>query len=473
MSDAEVLVVGAGPNGLSAAIAAARAGCSVLILEAEPTAGGAARTEALTLPGFLHDFGSAVHPLAALSPFFRTLPLEQFGLSWVQPEIPLAHPLPDKTAAILLRSIEETAARLGADGTSYARHMRAPVEALAWLTDDLPHGRLPRHPASVLRWAAASLLPASTIAHRWFRSPGAQALIAGIGAHSALSLDRRGTGALALVLLAAAHLVGWPFPRGGAQQITSALLACLHAHGGKVQTDCPIRSLADLPPARTVFWDITPRQLLSILGDALPASYRRALARFHYGPGACKVDWALAEPIPWLAGDCQRAGTVHLGGTFDEIARGEAELWRGMLPREPYVLLSQPSLFDPMRAPRGRHTAWAYCHVPNGCQVSMADAIEAQVERFAPGFRELILARRVHTAPQLEARDANLVGGDVSGGLHDLRQLLFRPTARWHSMPLAGHYLCSSSTPPGGGVHGMCGYLAARRALGSRVTLRR
>ena len=475
MPEADVLVVGAGPNGLSAAIAAARAGYRVLVLEAEPTAGGAARTEALTLPGFLHDFGSAVHPLAALSPFFRTLPLERYGLTWIQPEIPLAHPLADQTAAVLHRSLAETAAvistRAGGDGVSYARHMRAPMEAFAWLTGDLPHGRLPRHPASVVRWAAASLLPASTIARRWFGSPSTRALIAGVAAHSALPLDQRGTGALALALLAAAHLVGWPFPRGGAQQITAALLACLHTHGGQLQTDCPIHSLAELPPAKVVFWDLTPRQLLSVFGDALPASYRRALTRFRYGPGACKVDWALAEPIPWLAGECRRAGTLHLGGTFDEIARSEAEVWRGTLPHQPYVLLSQPSLFDATRAPEGRHTAWAYCHVPNGCDVSMVDAIEGQIERFAPGFRELILARSVHTARQLEARDANLVGGDVSGGLHNLKQLVFRPTARLYSMPLAGHYICSSSTPPGGGVHGMCGCLAARRAFGSKVKL--
>lgn len=472
MPNVDVLVVGAGPNGLSAAIAAARAGCSVLVLEAQSTAGGGARTESLTMPGFLHDFGSAVHPFAALSPFFRTLPLERFGLTWVQPDIPLAHPLPDKTAAVLLRSMDETAAGLGVDAASYARHMRAPLETLTWVTAVLPHARLPRHPASVVRWAAASLLPASTMARRWFESTNARALIAGLAAHSALPLDWRGTGALALVLASAAHLVGWPFPRGGAQQITSALLACLCEHGGEVQTECTIRSLADLPPAKMVFWDLTPRQLLSILGDAVPASYGRALARYRYGPGACKVDWALSDSIPWLAPGCRKAGTIHLGGSFEEIARSEAEVWRGTLPRQPYVLLSQPSLFDPTRAPLGRHTAWAYCHVPNGCAISMADAIETQVERFAPGFRELILARSVHTAPQLEACDANLVGGDVTGGLHNLKQLLFRPTVRWHSMPLAGHYICSSSTPPGGGVHGMCGYLAAKRALRSKVTLR-
>jgi len=473
MADADVLVVGAGPNGLSAAIAAARAGCRVLVLEAQSTAGGAARTEELTLPGFLHDFGSAVHPLAALSPFFRTLPLERFGLTWVEPEIPLAHPLPDGTAVVLTHSIADTAERLGIDGAGYARHMPACVEGFAWFAEELPHGRLPRNPVSVVRWAAASLLPASTIAHRWFISPGARALVAGLAAHSALPLERRGTGAIALGLAAAAHLVGWPFPRSGAQQITAALLACLRSLGGRVETNCAVRSLRDLPPARMVFWDLTPRQLLSILGDAIPISYQQALRRFRYGPGACKLDWALAGPIPWLASDCRRAGTVHLGGTFEEIARSEAEVWRGLLPRQPYVLLSQPSLFDSTRAPKGRHTAWAYCHVPNGCEASMADAIESQVERFAPGFCELILARRVHTAPQLEARDANLVGGDVSGGLHDLRQLLFRPTARLHSIPLGGHYLCSSSTPPGGGVHGMCGFLAAKRALGSKVTLRR
>jgi phytoene dehydrogenase-like protein len=471
VAEADVLVVGSGPNGLSAAIAAARAGYKVLVLEAQSAPGGAARTVELTLPGFHHDLGSAVHPFAALSPFFRSLPLERFGLKWVHPEIPLAHPLPDGSSPILQQSIAETAEHLGGDAEAYARRMRTIVEGFASAVEDLPHGRLPRKPWALAVLGVCSLLPSSWMARRWFAGPSARALVAGLAAHSCLPLHKPGTGAIALALAAAGHLVGWPFPEGGAARITEALLACLRSLGGRLQADFTVRSLRDLPPARTVFWDLTPRQLLQIAGDALPRSYRRALSRYRYGPGVCKMDWALSGPIPWTAEACRKAGTVHLGGSFEEIAAGEAEVWQGKLPSRPYVLLSQPTLFDATRAPAGRHIAWAYCHVPNGCRVSMAEAIEQQVERFAPGFRQLILARHELTAPELEAHDANLVGGDIAGGATDIRQMILRPTARLYSVPLPGHYLCSSSTPPGPGVHGMCGYLAARFALGNRARL--
>lgn len=471
MAQVDVVVVGSGPNGLSAALAAARAGCKVLVLEAQSTPGGAARTLELTIPGFQHDFGSAIHPFAAASPFFRSLPLEKFGLRWIQPAIPLAHPLADGSAVVLLRSITETAGGLGDDAGAYAAHMRRIVDGFKSLVGEVAYGRLPRHAVALVRFGLAALMSAEAIARSWFRSQRARALIAGLGAHSALPLGERGTGAAALALAAAAHEAGWPFPQGGAGQITRALIACLQSLGGEVHTGCAVHSLHDLPPASIVFWDVTPKQLLRIAGDALPPTYGRALARYRYGPGACKIDWALAEPIPWTAPECRQSGTVHLGGTWEEIAAAESAVWQAKLPALPYVLLAQPTVFDPTRAPAGQHVAWAYCHVPNGSEISMAAAIENQIERFAPGFRKTILARSVLTAVDLEVHDENLVGGDVSGGLHTIGQMLFRPTARLYSIPLAGHYLCSSSTPPGAGVHGMSGYLAARFALGGKVNL--
>ena len=470
MAEADVLVVGAGPNGLSAAVAAARAGYKVLVLEAQPTAGGAARTLELTLPGFQHDLGSAVHPFAVLSPFFRSLPLEKFGLKWVHPAIPIAHPLPDGTTSILCRSLDETAERLEDDAKAYKWRMRTTVEGFRSVVEELAHGRLPRHPWAMAVLGIGSLLPSSRIA-RWFTGQNARALIAGLAAHSCLPLDKPGTGLVALALAAAAHMVGWPFPEGGARKITDALVGCLQSMGGQVETNFTVRSLADLPPARFVFWDLTPRQLLAIAGDALPGAYRRKLSRYRYGPGVCKLDWALSDPVPWTSDACRQAGTLHLGGGFEEIAGSEMEVWRGRLPAQPYVILSQPTIFDATRAPSGRHIAWAYCHVPNGCRTSMANAIEQQVERFAPGFRRLILARHELTAPELETYNANLVGGDIAGGLTDIRQMIFRPTAHLYCLPLEGHYLCSSSTPPGPGVHGMCGYLATRVALGRGVKL--
>ena len=466
----DAIVVGSGPNGLAAAIALARAGRTVRVIEAEGTPGGGARSAELTLPGFVHDICSAIHPLGVGSPFFRRLPLAAHGLTWIHPPAPLAHPFDDGTAAMLERSIEATTATFdrSADAAAYRRLM-APVVADAdkLLDEILGPLKLPRHPLALARFGALAILPARVLARLLFRGEPARALFAGLAAHAIQPLDRPVTAAFGLVLGMLGHAVGWPLPRGGSQSIADALASCLRSLGGEVVTGRRVHSLNDLPPARAILFDVTPRQLLRIAGPAFPAGYRRKLAGYRYGPGVFKVDWALDGPIPWQAPACARAATVHLGGTLEEIADGEAAIGRGEHPERPFVLLAQQSLFDPSRAPAGQHTAWAYCHVPNGSRVDMAARIEAQIERFAPGFRDRVLARSVMPPALLEQRNANYVGGDINGGVQDLRQLFSRPTLRLvpYSTPAKRIYICSSSTPPGGGVHGMCGYAAARAAL--------
>ena len=467
----DAVVVGAGPNGLAAAIVLAQAGRFVLVREANESIGGGVRSGELTLPGFVHDLGSAIHPLAVGSPFLRTLPLERYGLEWVYPPAPLAHPLDDGTAVVLERDIAATAAGLGPDARAYRRLMEPLVAgwddvAEAFLGPLRPLSLL-RHPLLLGRFGLQAVCPASFLARSLFEGERARALFAGCAAHSFLPLERPPSAAAGLLLALTGHAAGWPLPRGGAQKIADALAAYLRSLGGEIVTGAPVASLEELPSARAVLFDLTPRQILRIAGPRLPAGYRRRLESYRYGPAAFKMDWALDGPIPWAALACLRAGTVHLGGTLDEIAASEWAVGRGAPPEKPYVLLAQHTLFDPTRAPMGGHTVWAYCHVPNGSTADMTGRIEAQIERFAPGFRDRILARCVTGPAALERQDANYVGGDINGGVQDFGQLFTRPAPRLNPyvIPARGLYICSSSTPPGGGVHGMGGYFAARAAL--------
>jgi phytoene dehydrogenase-like protein len=460
----DVVVIGAGPNGLSTAIALAQAGLSTLVLEAAEQVGGGTRTNELTLPGFLHDVCSSVHPLGVGSPFFRSLELEQYGLRWLQPEVPLAHLLSPDCALLLERSIEATADQFGADSGAY-RSLLDPLvrdfhQLLPMLLGPL---RFPSHPLAYVRFGLSALQSLRGLSRALFDGSSAPALLAGISAHAMLPLNAAATASFALLLAAAGHRVGWPLAQGGSRAITSALLACLTSLGGKVELNHPVRRRSDLPWARAYVFDVTPRQLLAILGAELPPRYAARLRRFRYGPGVYKMDWALREPIPWADARCARAATVHLGGSLEQVAAAEAAVHAGRPPRQPFVLLVQPSLFDPSRAPPGAHTAWAYCHVPHASEWNACAAIEAQVERFAPGFRDVILARSAKNALEMERFNPNYVGGDINGGEANLGQLFFRPVARLdpYSTPLPDVFFCSSSTPPGGGVHGMCGYWAA------------
>jgi len=465
----DAIIIGAGPNGLAAAITLAQAGLSVVVYEAEGSIGGGTRSAELTLPGFIHDVCSAVHPLGVASPVFRSLPLADYGLAWVQPPAALAHPLEDGTAAVLERSLQATGDTLGQDAARYRRLIGPLVARWEQLLADLlgPLPLPPRHPLTLARFGLWALWPAYHLARTLFQGDPARALFAGMAAHSMLPLAQPLTAAFSLLLGAAGHAVGWPLAQGGSQRIAEALASHLRALGGEILTGERVTSLEALPPARAVLFNTSPRALVHIAGERLPPGYRRALERYRYGPAAFKVDWALDGPIPWRAAACARAATVHLGGTLEEIAAGEAAVWRGEHPEWPFVILVQASLFDPTRAPQGEHTAWAYCHVPNGSTFDMTERIEAQIERFAPGFRARILARSVTTPALLEAHNANCIGGHIGGGVQDWRQHYFRPAPRLnpYAAPARGIYICSASTPPGAGVHGMCGYHAARAAL--------
>ena len=459
-------MIGAGPNGLAAAIVLAQAGMQVEVLEAESTPGGAVRTLELTLPGFRHDFGSAVYPLGAGSPFFSSLSLNDYGLDWIHSPAVLAHPLDDGTAVMMERDLGEATHSLGVDGAAWDKLMRPFVEHWSEFAPEIlrPVSLMPRHPWLMARFGMVGLRSAEAVARR-FRSERTRALFAGLAAHSFLSLDEPLSAAFAILMAVPAHAVGWPIPRGGAQAITDALCGVLSSLGGKVKTSSRVRSLSALSEYDLTLCDVTPRQLMALGKEKLSDGYRRLLERFRYGPGAFKVDYALNAPIPWKAADALRAASVHLGGSFEEIAASEKAVRNGKHAERPFVLLAQPSLFDGSRSPAGKHTAWAYCHVPNGSKVNMLEKLENQIERFAPGFRECILARRVFSPADLESMDANLVGGDVGGGVVDIRQFLFRPTWRHYATSDRNIYICSASTPPGGGVHGMCGYNAARMAL--------
>ncbi len=463
----QVDVVGSGPNGLAAAAMLARAGHPTTMWEAQPELGGACRSLPLTLPGFVHDFGSAVHPLGAGSPIFRALGLETHGLAWVHHPAPLAHPLDDGTAVTLERGLDETVEALGRDGKAWKNLIGPVVDAWEELAPELlgPIPHFPRHPLLLARFGLFAAQPARLLAGVLFREERTRALFAGLAGHSFQSLDAPFSSAVALVLGAAAHAIGWPIPRGGSGSITQALADVLVENGGIVRVSAPVSSLSDFGESAIAVCDVRADRLPSLAGSRLPKMFSRRLQRFRPGPGSFKLDYALSEPIPWAAAECRRASTVHLGGTLGEITRSERTMLRGRVPEQPFVLLAQPTLADPSRAPAGKHIAWAYCHVPFGSEVDATERIEAQIERFAPGFRECVLHRTVSGPRALEAADENLRGGDISGGAMDPLQLLFRPSIRPYTTPNPRVFLCSSSTPPGGGVHGMCGYHAARAVL--------
>jgi phytoene dehydrogenase-like protein len=460
-------VIGSGPNGLTAAIELARAGIRTTVLEAADTIGGGARSAELTLPGFIHDVCSAVHPMAVCSPVFASFPLAQHGLEWIQPEIPVAHPLDDGSAAVLYRSLDETCVGLGADAIAYRRALGEFSRNWSDLSRELlqPIQHVPKRPFLLARFGMRALQSGVASARRLFGTERARALWAGLCAHSILPLEAAGTGAFGYVLASAAHATGWPIARGGSQRIVNALAAYFEILGGRIVTKNRVASLSEIPVGSLILCDVTPRQLLALSENRLPEGFQSQLRAYQYGPGSFKMDWALSEPIPWRASECRRAGTVHIGGTLDEIAASERSAWQGEPSEHPFVILVQPTLFDSARAPQNRHTAWAYCHVPNGSTTDMRERIEQQIERFAPGFRDCILARSAIGPAGLEQYNANMIGGDILGGAHSLKQLLFRPTRILYRTPLSSVYLCSSSTPPGGGVHGMCGFNAARVAF--------
>jgi len=465
--DYDAVVVGSGPNGLAAAILLQQNGLSVLLLEAKSEIGGGLRSAELTLPGYTHDICSAIHPLAVNSPFFETLPLSAHGLEYIYPEISAAHPFDNDTAAVLTKSVVETAKLLGLDEHTYLKLLKPIISDWPAIAPDfLGPLHFPKYPLAMARFGFPALTSATHLANK-FKTEQAKGLIAGMAAHAMQPLSNLTTSAAALVLMACGHLKGWPIPKGGSKNIAKALASYFVLIGGKIETDFYVRSLDQLPSSKAVLFDVSPRQLLHIAGHKFSSIYKWQLERYRYGMGVFKIDWALDAQIPFTATECTQAGTIHIGNTLNEIANAEQQVWNGNHPEKPFVLLAQQSVFDSTRAPDGKHTAWAYCHVPNGSTVDMTEAIEKQVERFAPGFREIILAKHTMNTEQVEAYNSNYIGGDINGGVLDIDQLFTRPALRLspYKTSAKGIYICSASTPPGGGVHGMCGYNAAKKIL--------
>ena len=466
MSNFDATIIGSGPNGLAAAIRLAEAGRKVQVLEASQSIGGGARTTELTESGFFHDVCSAIHPMAVSSSFFQSIDLSTYGLEWIHPEAPLAHPLDHLPAAMLFRDTEETAHTLGKDGVVWKRWMDTWIPRWKGLCSDaLAPLSIPKHPFWMAEFGISAFQPATMFAARNFRSAPAHALFGGLAGHSVLPLDMAPSSAIGIMLGIAGHAVGWPFPKGGSQSIPNALANYLRSLGGIIQTGVRITDIEQLPKKGPLLFETAPINLAEIAGDELPTAFRKKLTTYRHGPGACKVDYALREPIPWADPNVKKAGTVHLGGTIEEIAKSERDCWEGIHSASPYVLVAQQSLFDETRAPKGKHTGWAYCHVPSGSTIDMTDVIENQIERFAPGFKEIIIARHTTTAANFEIYNPNYIGGDVNGGMPTIDQLFTRPTWRTYRTPNKRIYLCSAATPPGGGIHGMCGHFAAEAVL--------
>ncbi len=464
----DAVIVGSGPNGLAAAILLAKNGLSVKVIEAEDTIGGGTRTKELTEPGFIHDICSAVHPTGLGSPFFRTLPLDKYGLEWIHPKYPVAHPLENGDAMIVSKSLQETLERMGKDGKNYQNLVKSFVDGWEYLSHDfLGPIRIPNNPLSLAKFGWFGMLSAKLLANSMFDTAKVKAYFAGLAAHSIVPLEKSFTGSFGLVFATTVHAVGWPIAKGGSFSITNALAEYFKSLGGIIETGNRITRTSELPSAKTVLFDLTPHQIVRIANNELPEGFKKKFLKFKYGPGVFKMDFALSEPVPWSNPDCAGAGTLHLGGSFEEISYSERETWNGNHPNKPYVLLSQPSLFDDSRAPEGKHTLWAYCHVPNGSDKDCSEEIINQIERYAPGFRDTIISAHTMNAPEFETYNENYIGGDINGGAQTLKQLLGRPVPQWdpYKLPAKGMYICSSSTPPGGGVHGMCGYHAAKSAL--------
>lgn len=464
----DAIIVGSGPNGLSAGILLAQHGLTVKIIEAKETIGGGTRTQELTEVGFLHDVCSAVHPTALGSPFLRTLPLADYGLEWIHPDFPVAHPLEDSEAFVVRKSFQETIDRLGKDAKSYKNLYSDFIGNWDEFSHDLFGTlRIPNNALKLARFGWYGMFPAKILAKSLFKSPVLRAYFAGMAAHSIVPLEKAFTASFGLVLGTSVHSVGWPIAKGGSASITSAMAKYFKSLGGVIETGNLISDFADLPPSKTVLFDLTPHQIARIAEKELPSNFKKRLLKYEYGPGAFKMDFALSEPVPWLNQECKKAGTLHLGGSMEEIAFSERETWKGNHPEKPYVLVSQPSIFDETRAPKGKHTLWAYCHVPNGSEKDCSKEIINQIERYAPGFKDIIISKSTMTATQFEEYNPNYIGGDINGGAQFFRQLFARPVLKWdpYKLPAKGLYICSSSTPPGGGVHGMCGYHAAKSVL--------